>query len=186
MTVTISGTNGIDKVQDGTIQSADFAAGIPSVSDLPAGTVLQVVNATTSTTLSTTSTTYTDTNLTATITPTSATSKILVFVSQEGVLSRSADSAYGGLQLVRNSTVILKSVESSSGPYDIGILAGNSYGVGTYYRWAVNYLDSPATTSAVTYKTQARTYDGNQTITCQITGAVTNGTSIITLMEIAA
>ncbi len=44
-----------------------------------AGTVLQVVNATYSTQLSTTSTSYVDTGLSASITPTSATSKILIF-----------------------------------------------------------------------------------------------------------
>ena len=61
------------------------AGGVPSWAT-PAGgggKVLQVVYATNASSKSVTSTTYTDTNLTASITPTSATSTILVFVNQQ-------------------------------------------------------------------------------------------------------
>ena len=60
MTTTITGATGIDNIQAAT------------------GAVLQVVQASNSTSFVTSSTSYVDTPLTATITPTSTSSKILV------------------------------------------------------------------------------------------------------------
>ena len=71
---------------------------------LPAGTVLQVVNATYSTQVDTTSGSYVDTGLTASITPSSSTSKILVLVSHQ--ISISASTGYGNVQLLRGSTSV--------------------------------------------------------------------------------
>ena len=65
MAVTIDGTTGVSAVQ----------AGAVTTSDLPAGTVLQVVNATYATQVTIASTSFSATGLTASITPTSATSK---------------------------------------------------------------------------------------------------------------
>jgi hypothetical protein len=150
------------------------------------GKVLQVVAATTSTEKNIASTSFTDTNLTLTITPTSATSKVLILISQNVYLS-SGTAMYtsAGYQLVRNST----SVINYSGSYDqaIGIYAETLSGTPnatlvTYM--PVSYLDSPATTSAVTYKTQLKmssTASSRATL-CQQAGS----TSSIIALEIGA
>ena len=70
------------------------------------GKVLQVVSATTSTTATSTSTSLADTNLTATITPTLASSKVLVLISQQLYVERGADAAGAGVALLRGATNI--------------------------------------------------------------------------------
>ena len=135
--------------------------------------VLQVVNAVygfgSGTTTS--SATYVATDLAATITPSSATSKILVIVSQ-GNRKTNANAA----------------TEVQSRLYRNGVNISNDLTLDTCYTNSamelrmmafMTYLDSPATTSAVTY---------------QMYGAATSGTasfnffcsSQITLMEISA
>jgi hypothetical protein len=111
------------------------------------GKLKQVVQGTTSTAYANSTTTMTDTGLSATITPTSATSKILVLVSHNSVFKTSANANNGAnVNLLRGSTVI-------SGSYL------NSYSAGTgifnlYSSVQIMYLDSPNTTSATIYKTQ--------------------------------
>ena len=108
--------------------------------------VVQVVVGTTTTQANTASTTYQDTNLTATITPTSASNKILVLVSQNGVSKTSANSQNGcWLRLVRDGSQI-----SIIGTY----LGFTGTAVNMTLSASTGYLDTPATTSAVTYKTQ--------------------------------
>ena len=135
---------------------------------LPAGSVLQVVNATYSTTATNSTASYADTGLTATITPKFNTSKILVILSQNGVSGNSATTGVN-LQLLRGASSI-----SIFG-------VANAYGVtSSNITVSCNYLDSPATTSATTYKTQFVRYAGS-TVTVQGSGDM----STITLMEIA-
>jgi hypothetical protein len=138
------------------------------------GKVLQVVNATYSTQTSTTSTSFADTGLTATITPTSATSKVLVFVNQVGCHRASGTNGALQLRLLRGATSIV-TFEKYLGynGSSIEINAGSA---------STTYLDSPATTSATTYKTQLATDLASYTLAVQANG----GTSTITLMEIGA
>ena len=153
--------------------------------------VLQVVNAAYSTQVTNSTTTYADTNLTATITPTSATSKILVLISQGLLVGGGAAVGYGyqinaGLQLVRGATVLVTPASDSGGKYSIFLSTGAAPASGIILIGGVlslNYLDSPATTSATTYKTQfAKGTSGMSEVYAN------NGTnqSTITLMEIAA
>jgi hypothetical protein len=138
------------------------------------GKVLQVVNATTSTSTSNSTTTFADTTLTATITPTLASSKILVLVSQNGVLKSNAAATWLELRLLRGATVIAD-LETRAGSNESG---STNNGIGSI---STNYLDTPATTSATTYKTQFRTgTSGN--VSVQIVSSV----STITLLEIGA
>ena len=140
-----------------------------------AGAVLQVINTTYSTQKSSTSTTYIDTGLTATITPKFATSKILVIVSQNGVAKDSGNSENSiNLRLIRDSSTI--SVFGLQLAYTATAI-WNVIGCQT-----TNYLDSPATTSAVVYKTQqARGTAAGGTAYTQLNGDI----SSITLLEIA-
>ena len=166
MTVIIDGTTGISAVQ----------AGAVTTSDLPAGTVLQVVNATYGTQTSSSSSTFADTGLTASITPSSASSKVLVFVNISGI-RKVTNNTWCELRLLKNSTVLFN-MESSAGRN--GSATDNAIGSAS-----TTYLDSPATTSATTYKVQFSSANNNAEAIINAAGN-TGSTSTITLMEIAA
>ncbi len=167
------------KIADGTIANADIAdlaasklTGTVATARMPAGTVLQVVSATIGTETETTSSSYIDTALTAAITPTSTSSKILVLVSQNAVIKSAGNGGVYG-QLVRGSTVL--AVLALNVAYT-NTQEQNRIGSG----WTSNHLDSPSTTSATTYKTQFKAYNGISA------GVQSSGAkSMITLMEIA-
>jgi hypothetical protein len=139
------------------------------------GKVLQVINATTSTGVNSSTNTYVDTTLTATITPSSATSKILVIASQNGLAkSSAAGGSYGALRLLRGASALIEfDLNYCYTGTAIDLHVGGS---------SVNYLDSPATTSATTYKTQMRNIGATGSISTQSGGCF----STITLMEIGA
>ena len=90
-------TSGVLNIQSGgstkiAVTSAGVAVTGLSKASLPTGSVLQVVNATYSTYTTTSSSTFADTGLTATITPTSATSKILVLLNVNGVAKETGNT----------------------------------------------------------------------------------------------
>jgi len=124
------------------------------------GGIIQIVQNTNSSSVITSTSTWIDTTLSATITPTSANSKIFVMICQgvgAGALTSSVNG--GGLRILRNSTVIYTPGENGIGPF------GDSYAdaVGTtrherFHRINIQVLDSPSTTSTVTYKTQGKPY----------------------------
>jgi hypothetical protein len=158
------------------------AGGVPTwAAPAGGGKVLQVVTANYSTGNTVTGTTFTDTGLTASITPSSATSKILVLVSQPIQSGQGGGSpAYqyrGSGRLLRGATVIrtMTNIIGITGDTASGLWEG-------YGNLAMNYLDSPATTSATTYKTQvAGENAGTFVNTSQGSGMAT-----ITLLEIGA
>ena len=160
------------------------------VTTASAGTVLQVVGASTTSLGTSTSTSYADTGLTATITPSSASNKIMVFVSQSFQAIGGEAVGYGyqvnaGVQLLRQSTTLITSDSDSGGKYSLGFGTGAAPASGNivlFTVWNMNYLDSPATTSPQTYKTQfAKGTSGMSTIYANSS----NIRSSITLMEIA-
>ena len=150
------------------------------------GGVLQVISATKTDTFSSTSTALVDiTGLSVSITPKFSTSKILV--SYNIMCGQDAGSSqYVFVQLVRNSTAI--SVGSSGGAFNATgqMYASNSADI--VFRDSQTYLDSPATTSATTYKLQGSSW--NSGITWYVNRRGTNSSfvlsSSITVMEIAA
>ena len=118
---------------------------------MPTGSVLQVIQTTNNTTTELTAVnTWTTVGTAATITPTSASSKILVMHSAGGLSSGS--NASFGFQLLRGSTAI-----STRSRYGYAALSGYAP-----INWDFKYLDSPNTTSATTYNFQIRlTNTGN-------------------------
>ena len=140
----------------------------------------------------TASTSYTGiTGLTATITPTSATSKILVLANVKGA-SQQATSG-GGLQyrLMRDSTPIYIGDASASTTRASGQLGTRLTGSeALLISDTAVMLDSPATTSAVTYSVEVRTSAGtlfiNKPQSTSTDSAATRAASGITVIEVAA
>lgn len=150
------------------------------------GKVLQVVAATTTTAVTSTSTTYADTGLTATITPSATSSSILVLATQSVNVDRSASSGYARMQLLRASTVIQ---ELGGGTHKQ--TWGAEYNAAITYMTirgdrSIQYLDSPSTTSATTYKMQGGVgqQPGGPTITAIF--QPDSSVSTIILLEIGA
>jgi hypothetical protein len=146
------------------------------------GGVLQVLSTTKIDTFSTNSASYVDvTGMSVSITPASTSSTVLVLVSIGGHGAGTADSM---LQLVRNSTAL---ANGNSGTYN-GFAQSNSAQNSTAIPGVIIYLDSPATTSATTYKIQQLCNQGTaQTAYFNRRGSNTQigVSSTITVMEIA-
>ena len=129
------------------------SAGVPA-SAMPAGSVLQVVQTVKGDTYSQTSTTFTTIpGLSASITPSSATSQILVTVE---VAYSGVPNAYIAFKLQRNGSDILVPTETGTGIECSGGGVINSSGNEQYsiHKEVFSKLDSPNTTSATTYSVQ--------------------------------
>ena len=159
MSMIIDGTNGLT-FNNSTVQAS-------------AGQVLQVVNATYSTSTSNSTLTYVDTGLTATITPKFSNSKILVLVNHTGLSKGSAngDSAIN-IRLLRSGTSIVTLASQ---------LGYQNSATRLDFSGFFSHVDSPATTSAITYKTQFANANTSASVSVQSS----NDTATITLMEIA-
>ena len=143
------------------------------------GHVIQVVQGSTNTnTYIIGTTTYTDTTLTASITPKSTNSKILVTINQCFYADRDSDGLAVKLRILRDSTTVYEN-DALFATVESGSIAQVKFGGLT----TVSYLDSPSTTSAVTYKTQGAptTTLNNAFVRFQSADQY----SFITLMEIA-
>ena len=155
----------------GTLPAANGGSGRTAVT----GNVLQVVQASTSTETRSSANSFIDTTLTASITPSATSSKVLVTVFQNGC-DKSAGSTDNKieLKLMRGSTTLIGFSNHAAYSTD-----AESMAIGTC---GVNYLDSPSTTSATTYKTQMKSPEGTANVGVQGTGSEN---STIVLMEIA-
>jgi hypothetical protein len=136
------------------------------------GTVLQTVTAELSTAAFSSSTSYADTGLTATITPKSSSSKVLVITANQ--IAKTAGNTDNGvnLRILRGATTIQEN--------KFALFTGTTViGVGCI---SMVSLDSPATTSATTYKVQF----ANVIAASRVEYSNNTTTSTIVLMEIAA
>lgn len=114
-------------------------------SQLPAGSVLQVVQSSSTNQTTTTSSNFQATGHSVTITPLFASSKILLL--HQGMINALGSSVWGWAAILRNASVNLY----SGGAYDS---AGGIYingGVDNHCPITFSVLDSPNTTSATTY-----------------------------------
>jgi hypothetical protein len=139
-----------------------------------------VIYADTTTETLITTASYTDSTLSATITPSAATSKVLVMVSQQAYQYNNGNSALkSGIKILRGVTDVWTSQLDMIGSND-----NNDNDPELYGQWSLIYLDSPSTTSATTYKTQGRpdvAANGNR-----ITFQKNTARSSMILMEIGA
>jgi hypothetical protein len=132
--------------------------------------IVQVVYGSTATTATNATDVYADTNLTATITPKSASNKVFVLITH--MVAKNSTNANSGcwLQLLRGASVI-----SGFAQY----LGYTNTTINNSISTAFNYLDSPASTSALTYKTQFKNNVNASGV------SVNEGTSSITLVEVS-
>jgi len=169
------------------ITTASSGQSIPKAA-LPTGSVLQMVSTTKTDVFTTTSSSYVDvTGLSVIITPTSATSKILI----TGLVNFGASADAGFFRLVRDSTAICVG-DAAGVRVQATAQQRNNTDSADAEAASVNFLDSPGTTSAVTYKIQACSASGGYTTRFN-SSADDNNTnnrgrtaSTITVMEIAA
>lgn len=170
-TDTLVGKATVDTLTNKSIDAAQLT-GIINKAQLPYNS-LQVIQGNTSMPVTSASATYVDTGLTATITPHYASSKILVIVHQAGC-GKSPANTYLLLRLLRNAINII----------DFALHQG--YTNSAVQNWpgtcSTCWLDSPATTSPVTYNTQFASGPGISYVAVQ----KDSETSTITLIEIAA
>jgi hypothetical protein len=173
MSAIINGDSPSITFSDGTTQATSaIVSGKVPYSILPTGSVLQVVNTYIAANTQTSSTSYIDSGVSLSITPKYATSKILVLFNMTG-LYKNTDNVYGRMQLVRNSTALIQN-EGAFG-YD------NTTGENNIGASSMCYLDSPATTSSTTYKTQIQSSGASGNVGVGRNAAV----HTVTLMEIA-
>ena len=152
-----------------TIQTA--AGGIPTAADLGlnvSGSVLQVVQNVHTLQTATTGTTYIDFPLSVNITPASTSSKVLVLLNYTGGIF---SDNHLRVRLLRDTTEIEETVS--------GFFAQTAGASGGGLSMCI--LDSPSTTSQVTYKAQFRSRDSGEQVQVQYG----NAPSSLTLMEIA-
>ena len=150
------------------------ATGLKWAAPAGGGKVLQVVSGTTTTQKDSSTSTYVDSNLTASITPSSATSKVLVMVAQNG-LRKSNGSASNALaiRLMRDATQLQEIFYIGYTNSALTLATASA---------SFLYLDSPATTSAITYKTQIK----SQLNTSDVGVQYNDASSAIVLLEIGA
>tara|TARA_B100000497_G_C7628948_1_gene377964 strand:- start:211 stop:714 length:504 start_codon:yes stop_codon:yes gene_type:complete len=166
MSLELNGTTGVNLVQDGVITDAN----------LPAGSVLQVVQTQSTTQETFTSGAYTSTSsFSGVITPSSTSNKIFVVadVAMMYYLS-SGNSAHALFRLYR-AVGATASAASTGQTYDYG-----GSGILTSINLPINWLDSPSTTSQLTYVLQVSKQAGEQARL-----NYNGGTSRMTLLEIA-
>lgn len=179
MAIILDGNIGLTYPDVTTQNTSAVIGGKLPTAKLPTGSVLQVLQAVKTDTASTSSTSFVDiTGLSLSITPTSATSKFLVQLNIGGVGNTLNAVRFN---LVRNGTNI---AQPDSGTYKATIVPFP--GTNTSVRGdSALWLDSPATSSAITYKVQW-CVDGSTGYLNRHTGNTDyNSISAITVWEIA-
>lgn len=175
----------------GTVASGTFNGTIGDNADFPAGHVLQVIQTVKTDSFSTSGSLADVTGMSVNITPSSVSNKIFVML---GINFGGDTNVYGRGSVLRNTTVISTSTALSLSSQTNATLAlnGNSNDFQYKMKHAVfNYLDSPSSTSSLTYKLQLGTHTSTQYIYLNRPLYNTNdtwivgGVSSITVMEIA-
>ena len=143
------------------------------------GKVGQVVQASTSTAVNVASTSVADTGLTVNITPTATTSKVLVQVNQNILTDIDTELGNSKIKLLRDSTTAIDFTTNIA-----RVEANGSSAVKFGNLTTFSHLDSPSTTSQITYKTQGAISSTSNNGTARFQNS--SVPSIITVMEILA
>ena len=184
--VTLNGADvlTVAQYQGGTIffTSASSAIFFPTAK---AGKILQVVSTTKIDTFSTSSTSFVDvTGLNASITPSATSSQVLVIATVTGSTTNNPDAGGSGFVLVRGSTLIAQNTSLTT---DLtGHFTNRNLATSASFNSAVTFLDSPATTSATTYKIQVLTTGSNTVFVNRNPDGDVGSVSSITVFEVSA
>lgn len=139
-----------------------------------AGKVAQIVQTTITTEFVFSSATYADaTNFNLSITPTNSSSKVLVMMTPHVFI----DNYSTGVTEITG-----KIVRGSTDIFELTLAGG--YGQYTAHPYPIIYLDSPATTSATTYKLQVKASTSYNNSRINNTNSSTTAKSTITLIEV--
>jgi hypothetical protein len=162
---------------------ANLTAGIGAT----AGQVIQVVSTVKTADQSTTSTSPVDvTNLSVNITPSSASNKVLVLVNINNIGNSLAQTTF--FRILRGATVITSNTSGGSADTKDAFGSGGGGGMSNEDRKigsaSITFLDTPSSTSALTYKVTMEVDGGTGTINrWQLNNDVAS-VSTLTLMEI--
>ena len=160
--------------------------------NMAAGAVVQVVQTVKSDTFTTTTTDYVDvTGLSVNITPTSSSNKILFMYNLNIGGANGADVSHVIVQMVRGSTRLNIGDARGSNRFRVTNIVNHAV-AGQMFPTAATFLDSPASTSELTYKVQIGTTQGSHTACLNRAGRDSdnaagydgNASSTITVMEI--
>ena len=135
--------------------------------------ILQVVQASTNVIVASSSATWVDTNLAASITPQASSSRVFVLVNQHLYIDTANTEM--GHRLVRQLPSPNTVLQSFLAP----VFNSNGRGVGCS---SFMFLDSPNSTSALTYSTQINRFSGSGIVYANIN----NNFATITLCEVSA
>ena len=158
-----------------------------SIDGVTRNAVLQVVSDTISTQATTTSATWTDSPITLSITPTSATSKILVMVTVYCRAFKASSNYSGlGLRINRGSTTIFNpNYTDASGNRTYIVQKSSSTQSNDFLPLHLSCIDSPASNEELTYTVQFNSFVSSS-VSINLTGSgYPDCESTITLMEIA-
>jgi Na+/phosphate symporter len=160
-----------------------------SVDGVTRNAVLQVVSSEISTNFTSTSTSFVDvTDMSLAITPTSATSKILVSFNVSWYTTRSSTTGLIAFQILRDSTVVFAPwVNNGTGNFALGASITGATVVTLRNINKYEFLDNPNTTNQITYKLQGSLFSSLNSASFAVNETSTSGLnkSVITLMEIA-
>jgi hypothetical protein len=156
------------------LTAASLNANLSFAATNPISKIVQVVSATYNTSTTTTSTSFVTTGLSASITPTSATSKIFVLVTNSGYGSANTNTSnytifrgtVAGTNLATGTNLSMAQIYSPVGDSSMPVVA--------------SFVDSPATTSATTYTFGMKSGAGSTTTHAQKDGSQ----ATITLWEV--
>ena len=163
-------------------------SGKPAFPNGGAGKILQVIQETSDSQVSTTSTSYVDTPLSASITPTATSSKILIRYSMTVAINSDSNIAF--FQILRGSTAVGNGNQGTNRVKCHSALRGQHSDANPHGVTSGEFLDTPSTTSATTYKIQFR-IDGNTVYINRAPGDSDQAfhpspLAAITLMEVGA
>ena len=158
------------------IDSDSLNTGVPTRAQLPAGSVLQVVQSQVTASISTTSTSFVTSGLSASITPTATSNKVLAVLSGGGQYGAAGGNKNNQTTIYRNAINLGSGSENSlSRLYIVSAELAVPH--------SASILDSPSTTSSTTYTAYFKAVGGVQ-VYFNVGGD--SGVVTLTLMEIAA
>jgi len=166
---------------NGSLNNLALSANTGTIVDTArAGGVIQVKSSIKTDTATTTGTSFADiSDLSVSITPTSTSNKILILLTL-GAVGNNTNAII--FNLVRGSTTLAQP-DGGTNPGSINVFPSATSDVDNA---SLNFLDSPSTTSATTYKVQWRVDAGTGYLNRHTGNTNYNSVSTITVMEVVA